>query len=288
MDQTHEQIDTLARFLRERGPVTVLTGAGCSTDSGIPAYRDAEGVWQGRAPVHGQEFLASAEARRRYWSRSILGWPGFSVARPNEAHSALAALERAGVIDTLITQNVDGLHQRAGSVAVTELHGGLAIVCCTGCGLRVSRDHVQQRLEAANPLYARAPAAPAPDGDAVPVECVPEDFAVPDCEHCGGILKPDVVFFGDSVDSSVVDSCKAAVERAGALLCVGTSLMIYSGFRFCRHAAAQGVPVVAINLGRTRADDMLALKVSAPCGLALGALAEHFAPEWRSAVAARA
>ncbi len=288
MNENLAQIDTLARFLRERAPVTVLTGAGCSTDSGIPAYRDAEGVWLGRAPVHGRDFIASAEARRRYWSRSILGWPSFSVARPNEAHCALAALERAGLIDTLITQNVDGLHQRAGSIAVTELHGGLATVFCTGCGLRVSRDHVQQRLEAANPRYARAPAAPAPDGDATPLECVPEDFEIPDCERCGGILKPDVVFFGDSVNTGVVENCKAAVERAGALLCVGTSLMIYSGFRFCRHAAAHGVPIVAINFGRTRADDMLALKLSAPCASALGALAEHFAPDWRRTMPANA
>ena len=267
------RVAALTSFLCGRGPVVVLTGAGCSTESGIPAYRDAEGNWRGRTPVQGQEFASDAAARRRYWSRSILGWPHFSVAAPNAAHHALAALEAQGVVASLITQNVDGLHQRAGSRAVTELHGSLRTVRCLHCDKRVSRDEVQKRLEAENPAYATAASTPAPDGDASPVEHVPEDFHVPHCESCGGVLKPDVVFFGDSVERSVVQHCMQAVGSAGALLCVGTSLTVYSGFRFCRHAEACGVPIVALGIGRTRADDMLALKVEAPCGPALHLLA---------------
>ena len=269
------RVAPLADFLCARGPVVVLSGAGCSTDSGIPAYRDTDGNWRGRAPVQGQEFAADPAARRRYWSRSILGWPHFSRAQPNAAHHALAALESCGTISSLITQNVDGLHQRAGSRAVIELHGSLGTVRCLGCGSLTSRDSVQQRLESDNPEYARVRAVPAPDGDALPEEQVPEDFRVPACETCGGILKPDVVFFGDSVERATVERCMKVVERAGALLCVGTSLMVFSGFRFCRHAEACGVPVLALGIGRTRADEMLALKVEAPCGPALGLLARE-------------
>lgn len=266
-------IAPLAEMLRARSPVVVLSGAGCSTESGIPAYRDTDGNWRGRAPVQGQEFAADPAARRRYWSRSILGWPHFSRAAPNDAHHALAALEDLGIVRELITQNVDGLHQKAGSRAVTELHGTLSRVRCLQCGAPSSRDAVQERLVADNPVYASVRATPAPDGDANAPEQVPEDFRIPACEQCGGVLKPDVVFFGDSVDRAVVEHCMAAVASAGALLCVGTSLMVYSGFRFCRQAQAHGVPIVTLGLGRTRADDILALKVSAPCGPALRLLA---------------
>ncbi len=265
----------LVALLRGKAPAVVLSGAGCSTDSGIPAYRDAEGNWRGRAPVQAQEFAADPAARRRYWSRSILGWPYFSAAAPNQAHHALAGLETGGALSGVITQNVDGLHQRAGSRAVTELHGSLRTVRCLACEARFHRDHIQQRLEADNPDWARAASTPAPDGDAMTEERVPEDFHVPECEHCGGILKPDVVFFGDTVERAVVQHCMQSVERAGVLLCVGTSLAVYSGFRFCRHAEASGVPIVALGLGRTRADGMLALKVDAPCGPALQLLARE-------------
>lgn len=268
-------IAPLAQMLRERSPVVVLSGAGCSTESGIPAYRDTDGNWRGRAPVQGQEFAADPLARRRYWSRSILGWPHFSRAAPNDAHHALAALEDHGFVSELITQNVDGLHQKAGSRAVTELHGTLASVRCLQCGESSSRDAVQERLVADNPVYAALRATPAPDGDAQSPEQVPEDFRVPACGHCGGVLKPAVVFFGDSVDPSVVKHCMAAVAGAKALLCVGTSLMVYSGFRFCRQAEAHGVPIVTLGLGRTRADEILSFKVSAPCGPALRTLAQE-------------
>ena len=269
------RIEPLASLLRPGGPVVVLTGAGCSTESGIPAYRDAEGNWRGRAPVQGQEFAADPAARRRYWSRSILGWPHFSAARPNAAHHALAAMEHHGTVTTLITQNVDGLHQKAGSRAVTELHGSLHTVRCLKCEARLARDDIQKRLVADNPGYATAPSTPAPDGDAHTTEHVPEDFRIPHCDACGGVLKPDVVFFGDSVERAVVQHCMEAVGSARLLLCVGTSLMVYSGFRFCRHAAESGVPIVALGMGRTRADEMLALKVEAPCGPALRMLADE-------------
>jgi NAD-dependent SIR2 family protein deacetylase len=259
----------LAHFLAEHPRLFVLTGAGCSTPSGIPDYRDDTGAWKRRPPVDYREFMRSQQARQRYWTRSLLGWPSFAQAMPNTAHAALAQLEADGFVHHLVTQNVDGLHQRAGSRRVIELHGRLDIVACQDCGHRLSRTKLQHRLRQLNPQVAQRHADPAPDGDAV---FEPEDaagFLVPDCPACGGILKPDVVFFGESVPRARVENAYARLEEADALLVVGSSLMVYSGFRYCRAAADWGKPIAAINLGRTRADDLLALKVGAPCGRVL-------------------
>lgn len=273
-----DPIDALARLLDGAREIVVLSGAGCSTGSGIPDYRSPDGRWKIRAPITGQDFARDPAARRRYWSRSMLGWPHFGAASPNAAHRALARLEAAGIVRALITQNVDGLHQRAGSRAVTELHGNLSTASCLACGETRPRAEIQEWLEAANPDYRPEPLSLGADGDAEPAEHVPGDFRTPQCPGCGGILKPDVVFFGDSVPPGRVARCVAAVERADLLLCVGSSLAVYSGYRFCRQAANRGIPLAAINRGQTRADDLLTLKIEDDCAAALEALAGELLP----------
>jgi NAD-dependent SIR2 family protein deacetylase len=251
----------------------VLTGAGCSTESGIPDYRDVAGEWKRRPPIMFQDFVSSERARQRYWARSLAGFRRMRGARPNDAHHALARLERHGRIAQLVTQNVDGLHQAAGSQNVVDLHGRIDTVRCLECNRRSSRERLQAELESRNPDFAALDAADAPDGDADLEHAAFECFAVPACEICGGLLKPDVVFFGEGVPAARVAAAMAAVEIADAMLVVGSSLMVYSGYRFVRAMADLGKPIAAINLGRTRADDLLTLKVTDHCTSALRLLA---------------
>jgi len=255
------QADALAGFLAQWPNTLVLTGAGLSTASGIPDYRDRDGVRRGRLPTQGPEFRRSVEVQRRYWARSMVGWPLMADARPNAGHLALAALGHAGRIGPILTQNVDGLHQQAGSKAVLELHGSIHAVRCLDCGGQMPRAAVQRQLVDANPLLASAMALPLPDGDAHLEPESLEGFALPRCVHCAGSLTPDVVFFGDNVPAARTASALALMEAADALLVVGSSLMVYSGFRFCRMAAESGKPIAALNLGITRADHLLALKI---------------------------
>jgi NAD-dependent SIR2 family protein deacetylase len=268
-------IEALAAFVRAHPRLLVLTGAGCSTASGIPEYRDHEGAWKNRPPVTYADFVGSAAARRRYWARSVWGWQRVSAAVPNAAHTALCGLERAGYVRTLVTQNVDGLHQRAGSRRVVDLHGRLQDVDCLQCGGRLSRQDVQALLVCWNgPFLSSLPALPPdprPDGDAQ-VETDFTDFRVPDCPACGGTLKPGVVFFGENVPRPRVDAAMQALEGADALLVVGSSLMVFSGYRFCLAAARMGKPMAAVNLGRSRADDLLGLRLAADCGPTLQGL----------------
>jgi NAD-dependent SIR2 family protein deacetylase len=261
----------LREFIRQHPRLAVLTGAGMSTGSGIPDYRDENGDWKRARPVEFHPFMTRPEVRQRYWARSTVGWPIISQARPNAAHLALARLEEHGHVSSLITQNVDGLHERAGSRAVIELHGNLRAVRCMQCGQMLAREDTQRRLLAGNPAWADVAARVAPDGD-VDIEGDFGDFVVPACAHCGGILKPDVVFFGESVPRERVARAFDAVARADALLVVGSSLMVFSGYRFAEAAAAAGKPIAAVNLGRTRADHLLALKISAPCEVVLSAV----------------
>ena len=261
-----EKAQELVRFLARHPNTLVLTGAGLSTASGIPDYRDRDGVRRGRLPIQGPEFRRSPAVQRRYWARSMVGWPVLAQARPNAGHAALAALEAGGHIGALLTQNVDGLHQRAGSQGVLELHGNIHAVLCLDCGARVTRAAVQERLLAANPHLANAAAQPLPDGDAQVEPEFLDDFNLPICSHCGGALMPDVVFFGDNVPAARTASALAHMAAADALLVVGSSLMVFSGFRFCRLAFDAGKPIAAVNLGRTRADHMMALKIEAPAG----------------------
>lgn len=262
----------LEDFIAAHRRLFVLTGAGCSTGSGIPDYRDEQGAWKRTPPVTYQAFVGDVVTRQRYWARSLIGWPRIAEARPNAAHRALAALEAQGRCEQLLTQNVDGLHQAAGSHAVIDLHGRLDDLVCLGCGARSSRAHLQDRLVAANPAWAGLVAAAAPDGDA---DLEGRDFSafdIPACEVCGGMLKPDVVFFGENVPRERVQAAMAHLERADAMLVVGSSLMVYSGLRFVHAAMRAGVPVAAVNLGRTRADDLLQFRIAAPCGDALAFL----------------
>ncbi|MFC0401233.1 NAD-dependent protein deacetylase [Paraburkholderia rhizosphaerae] len=272
-----EALHALHDFVVRYPRLFVLTGAGISTDSGIPGYRDENGEWKRSPPITLQEFLAADASRRRYWARSMVGWPVVADAQPNAAHRALAQLEAAGHVGTLVTQNVDGLHQRAGSANVIELHGSIGAVTCLDCGAQHTRASVQRVLEAENPALLLADAEPAADGDAHLEWHALDTFCVPACTHCGGLLKPSVVFFGESVPRTTVDAASRALDAADALLVVGSSLMVYSGYRFCVWAQKMGKPVVAINLGRTRADPMLSLKIAAPCADTLTALAARLA-----------
>lgn len=262
----------LASWLDRHRRWFVLTGAGCSTASGIPDYRDHNGAWKRKQPVLLQSFVGDDAARARYWARSLIGWRSFAAARPNEAHYALARLEAAGRVAQLVTQNVDRLHQAAGSCAVIDLHGRLDRVTCLGCGAASERAAWQERLAHANPAWTALAATLAPDGDADLEGHDFSRFAVPSCTQCGGIVKPDVVFFGEAVPSARVDAALHALAQADAMLIVGSSLMVYSGYRFARAAAARGMPIVAINLGHTRADALLAAKFEVPCAQALARL----------------
>lgn len=265
-------IQSLAEFIRTRKHLMVITGAGVSTGSGIPDYRDRNGEWKRKQPMFYQEFVGDVAARRRYWARSMLGWPMFAAARPNPSHLVLARLQQRGLLACLLTQNVDGLHQAAGSSAVIDLHGRLDQVVCLACRRSVSRQEMQHALLAANPQWHGTQAEMAPDGDADIVNSDLSTFAVPDCSCCGGMLKPDVVFFGENVPRDRVAAAQQALQRSDGLLVAGSSLMVWSGFRFARAAAERGVPVIAINQGKTRADGLLQAKLTAPCEEVLQAL----------------
>lgn len=262
----------LADFIGRHKRMLVLTGAGCSTASGIPDYRDADGQWKRTRPIDFPTFMGSDLARSRYWARSLVGWRHFGKAGPNAAHRALARLEALGRVQRLVTQNVDGLHQAAGSRAVVDLHGRLDRVRCMHCERREPRSVFQDRLAEMNPGWAGLAAEIAPDGDAELDSVAFDAFRVPACPACGGIVKPDVVFFGEPVPAGRVSEVLEALRAADAILVVGSSLMVHSGYRYVRAGAEAGLPVAAVNLGRTRADDLLALKVEQPCAEALAFL----------------
>jgi NAD-dependent SIR2 family protein deacetylase len=270
LESTPQPFGVLARLFRE-GNVTVLSGAGLSTESGIPDYRGPSGQARRTGqPMTYQEFTGSAAARQRYWARSHLGWRHVTGAAPNAGHRAVAALERAGLVAGIITQNVDGLHQATGTTAgaVTELHGSLHRVVCLSCWERTPRETLDGRLRAANPAWTGAVlgAEPAvnPDGDVALEETA--GFAVVDCLSCGGVLKPDVVFFGENVPRARVDACFSLVSASSALVVLGSSLTVMSGFRYVRHAAALGIPVLIVNQGATRGDALAAATLDAPLG----------------------
>jgi NAD-dependent SIR2 family protein deacetylase len=263
--------------LRDRR-ITVLTGAGMSTDSGIPDYRGPQGSLRKRTPVQYAEFLRSEADRRRYWARSCLGWPFMTERRPNGGHTALAHLQAEGPVISVITQNVDGLHQAAGSRDVLELHGGLEGVVCLGCGARSSRNDIQEKMLALNPGWLEQTVEAAPDGDAELPRSATDGFRVPDCPVCGGILKPDVVFFGENVPSSRVTEAFRRVDAGEVLLVLGSSLTVYSGYRFVDHAVRRGTPVVIVNQGETRGDPVATLRIDAPLIPVLEELVRHLTP----------
>jgi NAD-dependent SIR2 family protein deacetylase len=267
-------VNDLVELARGRR-VVALTGAGCSTESGIPDYRGRTA--RPRTPMQHRDFVEQADMRRRYWARSLVGWPRIVEARPNAGHQALAQLETAGVLDGVITQNVDGLHHKAGSRQIVELHGALARVRCLMCGEITSRDALQDRLLDANPSWSVHLTEVAPDGDAE-LGAIVDDagFDVVACERCDGVLMPDVVFFGGSVPRPTLDAAWALFDRAELLLVAGTSLTVFSGYRFVRRAAERGVPVAIVNLGPTRGDPHAQLRIDAHCGTVLPELARAF------------
>lgn len=265
----------LFSFLQESKRLVVLTGAGCSTESGIPDYRSPGGAWTKHKPIYFSAFVRSAEVRRFYWARSFRGWPRFDRARPNDAHRALAELEARGRVHQLITQNVDDLHQEAGSRAVVQLHGRNRVVVCLDCGGEIPREEMQERLAALNADWLAAArwenlrgeeADFAPDGDSDVAQEVIGGFRVPECHRCGGVLKPAVVFFGESVPREKVTHAMNRLDEADALLVVGSSLTVWSGFRFAKRAADRRLPIAIVNIGPTRADDLATMKIEAKCG----------------------
>jgi NAD+-dependent protein deacetylase sirtuin 4 len=269
---TEGDLGALVSLLRDRRFVA-LTGAGCSTESGIPDYR-GEGRAGPRNPIQHDAYLRRAEVRQRYWARATVGWARFSGARPNAAHRALAALEHAGPLAGIITQNVDRLHHAAGSRRVVELHGALADVRCLGCGVVEPRAAVHARLVSENPGWLEHAAAPAADGDADLPDDTVAAFRVVPCAGCGGVLKPDVVFFGGNVGQATLTLAWALLDDAEALLVIGSSLAVYSGFRFVRRAHELGMPVALVNEGPTRADEMAQVRLAARAGDVLPRLAE--------------
>jgi len=255
-------VESLCRELLEHQPWTALTGAGISAASGIPTYRDHNGRWLGSEPIQHQEFLEDTEKRRRYWSRSLLGWPRIADARCNDTHDALNQLQQAGVLNGVITQNVDRLHQQAGTANVIDLHGRLDRVRCLDCDARVARSSIQRWLEQHNTLPNISSVTVRPDGDAdLPASFV-EGFAIPDCINCGGVLMPDVVFFGGTVPSETTQACFDMIDSCSGLLVIGTSLSVFSGLRFCRYAAKQQKRLIVLNQGPTRADELCHIKYS--------------------------
>ncbi|MFE9017147.1 NAD-dependent protein deacetylase [Streptomyces sp. NPDC007808] len=261
--------------LLRTGGVLALSGAGISTESGIPDYRGEGGSLSRHTPMTYQEFTGDAQARRRYWARSHLGWRTFGRARPNAGHRAVAAFGRHGLLSGAITQNVDGLHQAAGSQDVLELHGTLARVVCLSCGAFSPRRELARRLEEANPGFEPVAAGINPDGDADLTDAQVGGFRVVPCALCGGILKPDVVFFGEAVPPQRVEHCRELVDSAASLLVLGSSLTVMSGLRFVRQAARAKKPVLIVNRDRTRGDHHALTRVSLPLGAALTTVAER-------------
>ncbi|WP_222709053.1 NAD-dependent protein deacetylase [Nonomuraea sp. C10] len=264
--------------LVECGGVVVLSGAGLSTESGIPDYRGPTGRSRNAQPMTYQRFVGSEQARRRYWARSHVGWRQIGAALPNAGHRAVAALERRGLLSGIVTQNVDGLHQAAGARQVIELHGGLDRVVCLSCRERTPRAELDLRLRAANPGWAADAGQINPDGDAVLTDEQVEGFRLVGCRSCDGVLKPDVVFFGENVPRPRVERCFELVGSARALLVLGSSLAIRSGLRFVDRAAALGLPIAIVNQGATGGDHHATLTVDAPLGVTLTALTATTSP----------
>ena len=258
------------------GGVVVLSGAGLSTESGIPDYRGPTGLARRAEPMTYQAFTGAPAARQRYWARSHLGWRHIARAAPNQGHHAVAELQRRGLLSGIITQNVDGLHQKAGARDVTELHGSLSRVLCLSCGERTPRDELDERLRAANPAWDARARQVNPDGDAVLDDGATDQFEVVGCLRCAGALKPDVIFFGENVPPGRVADCYALVSAARAVLVLGSSLTVMSGYRFVRHAAKAGLPVAIINQGATRGDAQATLTLDAPLGPTLATLISRY------------
>lgn len=267
-------MQALAHFVLQNPRLLVLTGAGLSAPSGIPTYRDKYGNWLRSDPIQHKEFINCAQSRQRYWARSMLGWPRMAQAQPNKGHLALVALERAKFVQQLITQNVDSLHQRAGHKALIDMHGSLDRAQCLHCAALFSRSTIQHWLQEANPEVSMHAEQMLPDGDADMPEDLIAKINIPSCSQCGGVLKPDVVFFGGTIPRERSAGIAAAVQQCSAVLVIGSSLTVFSGYRICRDAHRQGKAIAALNHGAMRADDLLTLKVEQDCAQGLEQLSE--------------
>jgi len=264
----------LSQWINSHSRWLVLTGAGCSTAAGLGDYRDRDGAWKRPQPITGQSFIQDSVARQRYWARSAIGWPPFSKARSTLCHHALAQLQNINIAPSLITQNVDQLHQQAGHKNVIDLHGLLSELVCLQCGEISDRNSMQIRLIELNPWLSELDARFAPDGDADLELSTVNQVQIPNCTQCDGLLKPNVVFFGENVPTERVSAAFKALDEADGLLVVGSSLMVYSGFRFCRHAVKTNKPIVIVNDGVTRADDLASFKIEGDCGEQMNALVQ--------------
>lgn len=262
------EIDLIKQFVFESKRLLVVTGAGISTESGIPDYR-SEGVGlyarSKNRPVQYQDFIRKADIRQRYWARNFVGWPVFSSVLPNKSHNILSSLENKGKVHWLVTQNVDALHIKAGSQNLTELHGSAHRVHCLSCDNRLPRTQLQEIIKRENPMWHSESIEMAPDGDVQLTEEQIKGFKVPSCDKCGGILKPEIIFFGDNVPRPTVDFVFGKVKECDRLLVLGSSLEVYSGYRFVNAAHEQKKPIAIVNIGKTRADKLSTIKISAKC-----------------------
>lgn len=276
LNSHHRQLEQLQKFIEQHQRLLIITGAGLSVQSGIPSYRDHAGKWQRSPAIQHQEFLSKASSRQRYWARSLFGWPLIANAQPNIAHRQLTQWERDGRIQLLLTQNIDGLHRAAGCNNVLELHGRVDRVQCLDCYSYTDRHKIQQQLiELTSDLWQLAQnqsIIAAPDGDADINHHAIGQVQCPRCPKCSGILMPDVVFYGGTVPKARVELALDHLKKSDAVLLMGSSMMVYSAFRFCRHASQEGIPIAAINQGVTRADDLLQCKLEMECSAALGQL----------------
>ncbi|KAH8329871.1 hypothetical protein KR067_006088 [Drosophila pandora] len=273
-----DDIKRLEDFLLSKPNVLVLTGAGISTESGIPDYR-SEGVGlyarTNHKPIQHMEFVKSSAVRKRYWARNFVGWPSFSATQPNATHHALARFEREQRVQAVVTQNVDRLHTKAGSKQVVEVHGSGYVVKCLSCEYRIDRHEFQSILSSLNPAFQDAPDMIRPDGDVeIPTEYI-DNFRIPECPDCGGDLKPEIVFFGDSVPRARLDEIAALVYNSDGLLVLGSSLLVFSGYRVVLQTKDLKLPVAIVNIGDTRADHLADIKISAKCGDVLPKLFDY-------------
>lgn len=255
------ETEQLADFLQRHAPVVVLTGAGISTESGIPAYRNDAGEWRAAQPIQHNDFAANEHTRRRYWLRSWYGWPRIREAVPSRVHEVLAELESTGHLAQIITQNVDGLHQRAGSHNVIDLHGRVDRVVCTHCDATFPRDAIQTQLAQRNQFHPEVDQAIRPDGDMEVDDSLAAELTLPECTQCNGVLKPDVVFFGGNVPRAIVEAAQKRVAAAKGMLAIGTSLQVFSGFRLVRQAKEAGQNIAIANPGITRGDALANLRL---------------------------
>jgi NAD-dependent deacetylase sirtuin 4 len=264
-----DDIKSLERFIDDHQKILILTGAGISTESGIPDYRSEDVGLYARSnhrPIQYQDFLKSAKVRQRYWARNYIGWPKFSQSKPNITHFIVQFLENTGKVTCVVTQNVDGLHSKAGTKNVIELHGTAFRVICLDCGVNYDRHYIQKKLSELNPTIQEYSQVIRPDGDIEISQDKIENFQPPFCEHCGGILKPDITFFGDNVPKSRVDSVRQYVNDSDSVLVLGSSLTVFSGYRIILQASEEKKTIGIVNIGPTRADQLATLKISTRCG----------------------